>query len=44
MSKRSRRQRGVLAFLVRDADAGLFANATVRTADQNDGILRFVEA
>ena len=46
VSKRSRRQRGVLAFLVRDADARFFAyaNATVRKADQNDEILRFVEA
>ena len=46
VSKRSRRQRGVLAFVVRDADARFFAyaNATVRKADQNDEILRFAEA
>ncbi len=46
VSKRSRRQRGVLAFLVRDADARFFAyaNANLRKKDQNDEILRFVEA
>ena len=45
VSKRSRRQRGVLTFLARDADARLFvyANANVRKQDQNDEILRFVE-
>ena len=45
VSKRSRRQRGVLAFLARDAEARFFAyaNATVRKPDQNDEILRFVE-
>ena len=46
VSKRSRRQRDVLAFLVRDADARGFAyaKATVRKADQNDEILRFAKA
>ena len=44
VSKRSRRQKGVLAFLARDADARLFvyANARVRKEDQNDEVLRFV--
>ena len=46
VSKRSRRQKGVLAFLVRDADAHLFAyaNAKLRKDEQNDEILRFIEA
>ena len=45
VSRRSRRQRGVLAFLARDAGARLFAyaNATVRKESQSDEILRFVE-
>jgi hypothetical protein len=45
VSKRSRRQKGLLAFLARDADPRVFcsANAEVRKADQNDEILRFVE-
>ncbi len=45
VSKRSRRQKGVLAFLARDADARMlcYANANVRKEDQNDEILRFVE-
>lgn len=45
VSKRSRRQKGLLAFLARDADHRVFcyANAEVRKADQNDEILRFVE-
>ena len=45
VSKRSRRQKGVLAFLAQDADRRVFcyANAQVRKADQNDEILRFVE-
>ncbi len=44
VSKRSRRQKGVLAFLARDADARLlvYANARVRKADQNDEVLRFI--
>ena len=46
VSKRSRRQRGVLAFLARDAGARFFAyaNANVRKKDQNDEILRFAQA
>ncbi len=45
VSKRSRRQRGVLAFVARDAGARFFAyaNANVRKQDQNDEILRFAE-
>ena len=43
--RRSRRQKEILAFLARDADARLFAHADaqVRKAGQNDEILRFVE-
>lgn len=45
VSKRSRRQKGILAFLARDADARLlvYANARVRKEDQNDEVLRFIE-
>jgi hypothetical protein len=45
VSKRSRRQKGLLAFLAQDASTHVFcyANANVRKADQNDEILRFVE-
>jgi len=45
ISKRSRRQKGVLAFLAQDADKRVFcyANAAVRKESQNDEILRFVE-
>lgn len=45
VSKRSRRQKGILAFLARDADARLFryVNARVRKGDQNDEVLRFIE-
>jgi hypothetical protein len=44
VSKRSRRQKGLLAFLAQDADKRVFcyANAEVRKEDQNDEILRFV--
>jgi hypothetical protein len=44
VSKRSRRQKGVLAFLAQDADRRVFcyANADLRKEDQNDEILRFV--
>jgi len=44
VSKRSRRQKGILAFLARDADKRVFcyANAQIRKEDQNDEILRFV--
>jgi len=45
VSKRSRRQKGVLAFLAQDAQKRVFcyANAAVRKQDQNDEILRFVD-
>jgi len=45
VSKRSRRQKGVLAFLAQDADRRVFcyANADLRKEQQNDEILRFVE-
>jgi hypothetical protein len=45
VSKRSRRQKGLLAFLAQDADKRVFcyANAEIRKADQNDEILRFAE-
>jgi len=45
VSKRSRRQKGILAFLAQDADRRLFcyANAKLRKDEQNDEILRFVE-
>ena len=45
VSRRSRRQKGVLAFLARDADHRVFcyANAEIRKTDPNDEILRFVE-
>lgn len=45
ISKRSRRQKGVLAFLAQDAGKRVFcyANAALRKEDQNDEILRFAE-
>jgi hypothetical protein len=45
VSKRSRRQKGVLAFLVRDADHRVFcyANSQLRKQDQAEEILRFVD-
>ena len=45
VSKRSRRQKGVLAFLAQDAQQRVFcyANADVRKQEQNDEILRFVQ-
>lgn len=45
VSKRSRRQKGVLAFLVQDGDSRVFcyANADLRKNEQNDEILRFVD-
>jgi hypothetical protein len=45
VTKRSRRQKGILAFLAEDVDKRVFcyANGQVRKADQNDEILRFVE-
>lgn len=45
VSKRSRRQKGVLVFLAQDADTRVFcyANAGVRKQNQNDEILAFVD-
>jgi hypothetical protein len=45
VSKRSRRQKGILAFLAQDADTRVFcyANGELRKGQQNDEILRFVE-
>ena len=45
VSKRSRRQKGILAFLARDADQQVFcySHAQIRKPDQADEILRFVE-
>src|SRR3954469_23216923 len=45
VSKRSRRQKGVLAFLAQDAGTRVFcyANAELRKDQQNDEVLRFVE-
>jgi hypothetical protein len=45
VSKRSRRQKGVLAFLAQDADRRVFcyANAGVRKQEQNDEIFAFVD-
>lgn len=45
VSKRSRRQKGILAFLAQDADTHVFcyAHADLRKSEQNDEVLRFVE-
>jgi hypothetical protein len=45
VSKRSRRQKGVLAFLAQDAENRFFcyANSDLRKAKQNDEILNFVQ-
>lgn len=45
VSKRSRRQKGILAFLAQDADRRVFcyANGQLRKEEQNDEILRFVD-
>ena len=45
LTNRSRRQKGILAFLAEDAENRVFcyANGHVRKADQNDEVLRFVE-
>lgn len=45
VSKRSRKQKGVLAFLAQDADNKVFcyANADLRKNEQNDEILRFID-
>jgi hypothetical protein len=44
VSKRSRRQKGILAFLAQDADRRVFcyANAEIAKADQADEVLQFV--
>lgn len=45
LTQRSRRQKGILAFLAEDADKRVFcyANAELRKADQKDEILRFID-
>ena len=45
VSKRSRKQKGILAFLAQDASTRVFcyANAHLRKDTQNDEILRFIE-
>jgi hypothetical protein len=45
VSRRSRRQKGVLAFLAQDAGTRVFcyANGELRKGQQNDEVLRFVE-
>jgi len=45
VSKRSRRQKGILAFLAQDAKTRVFcyANADLRKDTQNDEVLQFVE-
>jgi len=45
VSKRSRRQKGMLAFLAQDADTRVFcyANGELRKGEQNDELLRFVD-
>lgn len=45
VSKRSRRQKGILAFLAQDASTRVFcyANTNLRKDSQNDEILRFIE-
>ena len=45
VSKRSRRQKGILAFVAQDAATQVFcyANSDVRKEDQNDEILNFVQ-
>lgn len=45
ISKRSRKQKGILAFLAYDADKHVFcyANGQLRKEEQDDEILRFVE-
>jgi hypothetical protein len=44
VSKRSRRQKGILAFVAQDADTRVFcyANGELRKDEQNDEVLRFV--
>ena len=45
VSKRSRRQKGILAFVAQDSSTQVFCygNANLRKEEQNDEILQFVE-
>jgi len=45
LTKRSRRQKGILAFLAQDAEKRVFcyANGQLRKSEQNEEVLRFVE-
>ena len=45
VSKRSRRQKGILAFLAQDADKRVlcYGNTQLRKGEENDEILRFIE-
>ena len=45
VSKRSRRQKGILAFLAQDAETRVFcyANGELRKGEQNNEVLRFVQ-
>lgn len=45
VSKRSRRQKGILAFLAQDAEKRVFcyANGQLRKSEQNEEVLRFVQ-
>jgi len=45
LTKRSRRQKGILAFLAQDAETRVFcyANGQLRKDEQNEEVLRFVE-
>ena len=45
VSKRSRRQKGILAFLAQDAEKRVFcyANGQLRKDEQNEEVLRFIE-
>ena len=45
VSKRSRRQRGILTFLARDAEARIFvyADCTLRKKEQNQAVMHFVD-
>lgn len=45
ISKRSRKQKGILAFLAQDAKTRVFcyANTNLRKGQQNDEVLRFIE-
>jgi len=45
VSKRSRRPKGVLAFLAQDADSQVFcySNADIRKGEEADEIFRFID-